>query len=437
MALLAAVTAVALLALSCLAVGVKGFQSTPPFRLERQVFHTLHATPSIPQNTELDQEVRSMRIREIKQELAERHISTDDVFEKEELVQRLIEARSSSGKRKSTESRSSSNISNSNIITAPLLLTSLTERRVAAVNIDGGISIEPNQQSYPCIEIQVSSSDSGNVFPLTLLLDTACSGFVLRPEIVSKYDLPKLQTPVTMTGAGGTSAATGLTQLQLFSLDGSDAKFGPLPAAVQDIGALPSDLDGIIGLSFLSQFAAADLDFRQGTISLFRTAADVPKLAKHDLIAESDMRMIGSMGIFTVPVFFGGRGPVQMLVDTGAACTLLNWKGVGDLGLDRTSKQVQSIAAMGAMGSDNVAIQLTHRLNVSSQLTLGPRSTTKLAGVSLAGHNRLSVDIGEIPVIDSLLSQGVGGILGIDALMRCGVVRLECRSPRLAIKLYN
>jgi len=241
-----------------------------------------------------------------------------------------------------------------------------------------------------------------------------------------------------MTGAGGTSAATGLTQLQSFSLDGSDATtFGPLPAAVQDIGALPSDLDGIIGLSFLSQFAAADLDFRKGTVSLFRTAADVPTLSAYDLIAEADMRMIGGLGIFTVPVFFGGRGPVQMLVDTGAACTLLNWKGVSDLGLDRTSKQVQSIAATGAMGSDNVAIKLSHRLNVSSQVTLGLRSTTKLTGVSLAGRNRLSVDIGQIPVIDSLQSQGVGGILGIDALMRCGLVRLECRSPRLAIKLYN
>ena len=146
---------------------------------------------------------------------------------------------------------------------------------------------------------------------------------------------------------------------------------------------------------------------------------------------------MGSMGIFMVPVFLGGRGPVQMLVDTGASCTLLNWKGVDDLGLDRTSKQLQPIAAMGAMGSDNMAIQLTHRLNVSSQLSLGSQSTSTLPGVSLAGGNRLAIDIGRIPVIDSLQSQGVGGILGIDALMRCGMVRIQCQSPRLAIKLYN
>jgi len=114
---------------------------------------------------------------------------------------------------------------------------------------------------------------------------------------------------------------------------------------------------------------------------------------------------------------------------------------VADLGLDqRTSKQVQPIpgaAMMGAMGSDNVAIRLTHRLNVSSQLTIGPRATSGLSGLSLAGSNRLSIDIGQIPILDALQSEGVGGILGIDALMRCALVRLECRSQRYAIRLYT
>jgi len=176
-----------LLLLSSLVVRAKGFQ-TPPFHLQRQGFqHALLATPPIPAPTaELVEEIRSMRIREIKQELKERRISTDDVFEKEELVQRLVDARSSRGKNTDEmESKNKNSISNNNVITTPLLLTSLTERRVAAVNMDGGITIEPNQQSYPCIQIQVKNINNGNAFPLTLLLDTACSGFVLRPEIVS------------------------------------------------------------------------------------------------------------------------------------------------------------------------------------------------------------------------------------------------------------
>ena len=384
-----------------------------------------------PQEEALWEEIRSKTIREIKQELNERRISANDVFEKEELVRRLVQERQR--ELQSAASDKTSKNSTRNVITTPLLLTSLNEKRVAAVNIDGGITISPNQQSYPCIQIQVKDNEMTR-FTLTLLLDTACSGFVLRPEIVTKYNLPKLQTPVTMTGAGGTSAATGLTKIQKFSLEGSNISFGPLPAAVQDIGALPSSLDGIIGLSFLNQFAATDLNFREGYVSLFRTSSDVPSLSAHELVAEAGMRMIGSMGVFTVPVFIGGRGPVQMLVDTGASCTLFNWKGVNDLGLDRTSKQVQPIAAMGAMGSDNMAIQLTHRINVSSQLSLG---SSALPGVSLAGGNRLSIDIGRIPVIDGLQSQGVGGILGIDALMRCGMVRIACQNPRLTIKLYK
>ena len=37
--------------------------------------------------------IRSMRVKEIKEELANLSVSTDDVFEKEELVQRLVKAR--------------------------------------------------------------------------------------------------------------------------------------------------------------------------------------------------------------------------------------------------------------------------------------------------------------------------------------------------------
>ena len=374
--------------------------------------------------TGLEEEIRSMSIRDLKNQLATLRIPTKDAFEKEELVQRVLKARRQHNGT-SQETSATTSVEKSNAIQVPLFLTYMDRNmKVGAVNLpDGeGISIEPSEQPYSTIQITLPPHER----PLTLLLDTACSGFVLRPEMVQKYNLPSYCTPVTMTGAGGTDSATGLTQLEQFQL--GDETFGPLPAAVQDIGALPSGLDGIIGLSFFNQFACIELDFRAGAVSFFR--ARPPPRDDMSVVCEADMKMI-RLGIYTANVFLGGRGPVNMLVDTGAACSLLSWKGVADLGLSKDSNFVQPLQTrMGAMGSDNMAIQLTHRLNISSKLELGKKDSCP--GISLADKSRLSVDVGRIPLLENLQTEGVGGILGIDALMRCAVVRVYCRdSPKI------
>ena len=68
----------------------------------------------------------------------------------------------------------------------------------------------------------------------------------------------------------------------------------------------------------------------------------------------------------------------------------------------------------GAMGSDNVAMQLTHRIYVSSNLNMVPKQRfagSKLPGLSLQDAKRLSTDVGEIAVLDTLQGQNVDGIL--------------------------
>ena len=391
----------------------------------------LYASEDFVKDGTLLDELRAMRVKELKAELSAFQVATQDVFEKEQLVQRLYEARKRGDKPKQTFSKAASQTSGT-VIRAPLFFTSMDQDlRIAAVNMDGGITVNPSDQPYATIQIQVELG--GKTFPLSLLLDTACSGFVLRPSVVDKYNLPKLQTPVTMTGAGGTVGATGLTQLERFRL--GEASFGPLPAAVQDIGALPSSLDGIIGLSFLSQFSAVEMDFIKGELVLYKRGEPAPALDDSSVVAKGDMTLL-PLGIYVVDVFLGSRGPVKMLVDSGASCTFLNWKGVSDLGIDRNNNSFleRLSSPMGAMGSDNVAMQLTHRLKVSSALRLG---RGELPGLSLKDSKRLSIDIGEIAILDQMLSQGVGGILGIDALMRCKGVRMSFQGPRKEIWLLG
>jgi predicted aspartyl protease len=391
----------------------------------------------------LEDKIRSMRVKEIKAELSELNVSTQDVFEKEELVQRLLEIRKN-GKPPTTASPRRST-SGTDVIVAPLYFTSMDSNlKIAAVNMDGGIRVEPGDQPYATIEFQVTPDGGGSSFPLRLLLDTACSGFVLRPSVVEKHNLPKLSTPVTMTGAGGTVGATGLTQLSKFSIGGES--FGPLPAAVQDIGALPSVLDGIVGLSFLNNFAAVDMDFANGKLSLYKRGSDLPDISSDQtstLVARGTMEVLPQLGIYTVDVTLGSRGPVKMLVDSGAANTFLNWKGVEDLGLSRTDDSfLQRLSKpMGAMGSDNIAMQLTHRLGVSSTLKLGNGKSSidnsSLPGLSLKETKRLKIDIGDIAILDNMRGQNVGGILGIDALMRSTCVRTIFDGPKKEILMYQ
>lgn len=385
---------------------------------------------------ELLSKLRSMSVRELKAELSQRKQPTNDVFEKEQLVQRLFEARILSGNATddipSTARKSSSD---SDSFQIPLFLTYMDDNvKVAAANLadGGGIIVEAGDQFFPAIQITVE--DKRGDFHLNLLLDTACSGFVLRPEIVSKYGLPYFNTPVTMTGAGGKAGSTSLSQLDKFRV--GDQTFGPLPAAVQDIGALSRALDGIIGLSFLSRFECVEMDFRQGTVSFFRENVP-PKQDDLQTIAETDMKLISGLGIYSVNVYIGGRGPVEMIFDTGASASFLSWKGVSDLGLSRDSNFIQPLTTrMGAMGSDNMAIQLSHRINISSKIDIGKPG--KYSGIALeSSGGRLPMDIGNIPLLQTLEKQGVGGILGIDALSRCAVLRFKFRGYPSAMTLFQ
>jgi Aspartyl protease len=139
--------------------------------------------------------------------------------------------------------------------------------------------------------------------------------------------------------------------------------------------------------------------------------------------------LVPRLSIYMVDVFLGGRGPVKMLVDSGASDSFLNWKGVSDLSLTRDSNFLTRLSApMGAVGSDAVAMELTHRIGISSNLNFGKCDQI---GLPLKDSKRLSIDIGNIAILDAVRGVGVGGILGIDAFMRCDCVRMSFHSNRL------
>jgi len=335
-----------------------------------------------------------MRVKELKVELDTLNISTSDVFEKEELVQRLYHARIDGAsanviangidikkKQKKKKRRSydeddtstddtvnpmttSSNNSNSNnnswTITTPLIYHDLESSKSVQAKNANDIYIRPSPGKYASIKVQLLKQGSQGANPIEwmLLVDTACSGLVLSPNAVSKANnmcpniIQTIDNAGTMTMAGssqGSSVAKWDTYTKL-SVEGIEIDHTNV-AACQDIGALPSQLDGIIGLSFLEKYACVDFDFVNDELRLDISNSSPIISNANDVIAQGPLSLT-KLRIYTADVTLDGRGPVKLLVDTGAASSFLNWNGVSQMKLSSSSPQINPIKDMiGAMES--------------------------------------------------------------------------------------
>jgi hypothetical protein len=253
---------------------------------------------------ELLQSIHSLKASEIKTQLESLNISTVDVFEKEELVQRLFCARLSSngvetaekkprkkkkrrsydgeddlivdqnGHDASTVTSSSAAIhetstKTNNIdatIKVPFRYFLLDSNKQLQDRTSTDIYIRPSPGKYAAVKVKLQSKTSAAAVEYTLLVDTACSGLVLSPQAVSRSNglIQTLSGAASMTAAGGNQSGYDVATWG----DGSAVEFivGGFDvnhmkdissvmniAAINDIEALPEGLDGILGLSFLNK----------------------------------------------------------------------------------------------------------------------------------------------------------------------------------------
>jgi hypothetical protein len=85
-------------------------------------------------------------------------------------------------------------------------------------------------------------------------------------------------------------------------------------------------------------------------------------------------------------------------------------------------------------GADNMALQLTHRFLLKRRWNLSTENAYSPAGLSCS--DGINIDIGDLPVLEALKGDGVGGILGADLLMMCDLVRfrgMNERSPTMTL----
>ena len=125
-----------------------------------------------------------------------------------------------------------------------------------------------------------------------------------------------------------------------------------------------------------------------------------------------------------------------MLVDTGAASTILNWRGVADMSLSKDSELIpRNLSSMGAMGADNVAFELSHRYMLQQQFGVGNGGGMGMDVRSSGGA--VALDVGDLPILDILKAEGIGGLLGADLIMRCDVARFYLSGAKPSMALYR
>jgi len=385
-------------------------------------------------------QIKTMKVKEIKEQLHDAGINTSDCFEKSDLIQRLYQYKyklssssSSTSSTKETKVNNNNDNGDSTIIRIPMDLHSMSTTK--SIPSNNNIYLRPSPGKFPCITISLPSNDNQK---LTLLVDTACSGIILRPNIASKLNLRSINTGVTMTAAGGTMNSNNnvcsIDAIQLMDADKTILK-DTFVVVVQDIGSLPPALDGIVGLSFLEKFDSISFNFVSGELILFSNGSALTEYdnpMKYEIAAQTNLSKT-RLGIFVASTTLDGRGPVEMIVDTGAVSSFLNWKGASDMNLDKNHPLISyNRDAIGVMGADNNALALSHRfvlkrrVNFSSDagdLTGMFAPGLDVSGDKDVGNNGVNIDIGDLPVLDNI--KEAGGILGSDILMLCDVVYLN------------
>ena len=400
--------------------------------------------------------IQQMRVKEIKMELDDAGISTSDCFEKSELVQRLFDYKVLDPTNEKQRNKTSkmedhdANRSNSSegVLHVPMEFHSLTTNSVPSKN---DVYLRPSPGKFPAITVILPSKNNKK---LTLLVDTACSGLILRPNVAKSLQLPKINAGVTLTAAGGSmngsdNSVCSLDTLQL--MDENQTVLKDFIVLAQDVGALPPVLDGIIGLSFLERFHSVLFDFEKGELVLLNsgnrnkgTMLEYGNPMMYETLAETNLQR-SRLGIYIAPTTLDGRGPVKMIVDSGAAATFLNWKGVGDLNMDRSHPLISyNNEAIGIMGADNNALALSHRFVLKRRINFASSNGSSLGmfapGLEIDNDNNgavdsVNVDIGDLPVLQQMSFEDVGGILGNDILMRCDVVHLDNLKDLSSLKL--
>ena len=301
-----------------------------------------------------------------------------------------------------------------------------------------------------------SDASNGVISKLKPVLDDKETRFLLSSGDVDddsssiKLSSGKTDPSEPLSTTNGTPANKSSNNMvdKSMSVDGfwtSNGVFFDAPVEMevleQEEKILPSH-HGFLGMDVLCTFDSVEFDFDHDVLRLY--TGDSPNL--QFVMTEAALQPLSLNAelpdLYTLPLRVDGKGPANMLISTALSSTVMTWKGVNEsLGLSRHSNEISDIESTFSPHS-TVASHFTHHLSVSRKLDLGtgkrlirmsdPILDTSSSLPGLPHMAGLNIPVGQFPTNigqNEVLNQAferkrTGGIIGMDVLSRCSVLRL-------------
>jgi len=361
-------------------------------------------------------EVSALRASLIKSELKELGIDCSDLFEKNELVERLVLSRMERASAKEKGERKAGAVEAlrkfGGGVNVPL-------KRLRAREGTLGSHVRVDEKDYYAIELSFPNFEGVRA---DFVVDSAASNSILAPAFSARVKAPP--TGVTATASAGTASGGGLKQVSLgrVQLGGQgDMECGTLEPIVMEL-PVQEDVGGLVGLDFLRRFHLF-LDFQECS-AVFLPPASITS-------SNEGARILGEdLGLVPVPLFYlpppAGLYFCKVRLSTGSAesATLT---AVVDLGSTFTIVNTQAIQSMGISEGDprlRMTDQVISGAAVPGQAYTPIRVSETTATVKIGGMaGKGVVNMGEhricVADLPAFAMLGIGGpamIVGLDVL---------------------
>lgn len=343
-------------------------------------------------------EVQQLRVKVIKEELLSCGMGFADCFEKEDLVQRLAEARVNK-KKKMTQASSptSTAVGNGTAFNAKKL--SLFEMPLQFVRMS---PLEPRQH----IILKVSIGGQG---PFDFMLDTGSDESLITPQLAyGKLGITKGSGTASvglggMGVPGGSFAMVDIPEVKLGSYS-----CGQMKAVVMDLSYTRLPIYGIAGLNLLSRFDI-DFQFPKRSMTFYKAGAVGRGEINTAGLSEIQNGRRLQFKLPTLQVRINGGPPEDVILDMGASASLMSWKAAGRAGLTRTSPGImqKGLAATG-IGGKSISLAST-KVDIQF-VTRGTNINFKVKEVIF---RQAEIGVGDLAAFEAL---PVGLLIGTDIL---------------------
>lgn len=268
-------------------------------------------------------EVKAMRAGAIKKELESIHkIGTSGIFEKEDLITKLVEARIANPQAAAQSAATSGPPSGVDVPEGGIFVP-LNRFKPREGVLGEGVRLD--DKDYFAISLKLNSLAGGR--EENFLIDTAATNSLLSTRAQARINAPATGA-VASASAGTSLGMLGLKQVDLGDLSMGKEPIGKIFPVVMEL-PVPDTVAGILGLDFLQRYDIS-LDFGRDT-AVF-VAPFFGGLSGDAEMVEIPGKLLAPLNMFylevevTHPTSSGGQPTkAKAIVDMGSAFSIMNW----------------------------------------------------------------------------------------------------------------